>query len=153
MLRAARPITSAATLRRVAIHNNRSMSTSSKSILEGDTGHFATHIYHKLTTVLVVAAPIYFMVPDSMTDGPVNQAFGVALAANISAHSWVGLNYVATDYVPKISKKLLGPARIVNAGMAAITLLGLSKIALSPGGIKGTIKGLWNPKIEEEKSE
>mmetsp|Transcript_26586 Transcript_26586/g.37444 ORF Transcript_26586/g.37444 Transcript_26586/m.37444 type:complete len:158 (-) Transcript_26586:252-725(-) len=154
MLRIARPITKAA--ERVVQKNNgvvRNMSSTSspsKNILEGDSGAVATHIYHKVTTFMAVATPLYFMVPDSMTDGPVNQGFGILLASNIAVHSWVGLNYVATDYVPKISKSLLGPARIVNAGIGAITLFGLSAIALSPGGIKGTLKALWNPKVKEE---
>jgi len=62
------------------------------------------------------------------------------------------MNYVATDYVPKVSKKLLGPARIFNAGLCGITLLGLTKMSLtSPGGIKGAVKGLWNPLPETGK--
>jgi succinate dehydrogenase hydrophobic anchor subunit len=37
-------------------------------------------------------------------------------------HGWVGLNYVATDYV-QISKAMMGPARIVNVGIAIVTLI------------------------------
>ncbi|KAL3945248.1 MAG: hypothetical protein SGBAC_000659 [Bacillariaceae sp.] len=95
---------------------------------------------------LAVVAPTYFLIPSSMTDGFVDKAMGVVLASHIAAHQWIGMNYVATDYVPKVSKSLMGPARIVNAGLAGVILLGLSKIALSsPGGIKGCISGLWNP--------
>lgn len=51
------------------------------------------------------------------------------------------MNYVATDYVPKISKKLMGPARIANAGLAAVIFLGVGRIAVSSeGGIKGCLK-------------
>jgi succinate dehydrogenase hydrophobic anchor subunit len=101
---------------------------------------------------LVVLTPAYFLVPDSYTDGFASRAFGLILSANITAHSWIGLNYVATDYVPKISKKLLGPARIANAGLAAVTFLGLARISWSSkGGIKGVLKGLWNPPAEEKK--
>mmetsp|Transcript_12329 Transcript_12329/g.17202 ORF Transcript_12329/g.17202 Transcript_12329/m.17202 type:complete len:158 (-) Transcript_12329:253-726(-) len=155
MLRiAARPIT------RVVVrhtHQNKNgrvmnMSTASKNVLEGDAGALSTHVYHKVTTFMAVATPLYFMVPDSMTDGVVNQGFGIVLASNIAMHSWIGLNYVATDYVPKVSKALVGPARIVNAGMGVITLFGLSAMALSPGGIKGTLKALWNPKIAKEET-
>jgi succinate dehydrogenase hydrophobic anchor subunit len=86
------------------------------------------------------------MVPDNYTDGIVNKLFGVGVSGAITAHSWIGLNYVATDYVPKVSKALLGPARIFNAGLALVTFVGLSRIAVSsPGGIKGCVKGLWNP--------
>lgn len=81
-----------------------------------------------------------------------DKVFGVVLAANISAHSWIGLNYVATDYVPKVSKALLGPSRFAIAGMAGITFLGLSRMAISSdGGIKGCLKGLWNPPKKETK--
>lgn len=90
---------------------------------------------------LAVVAPTYFLIPSSMTDGFVDKAMGVILACHITAHQWIGMNYVATDYVPKVSKALLGPARVVNAGIAGAILLGLSKIALtSPGGIKGALK-------------
>lgn len=59
------------------------------------------------------------------------------------------MNYVATDYVPKISKGLLGPFRVINAVLGVVTFVGLSKIALNgKGGIKGTVKGLWKPKKE-----
>ena len=113
--------------------------------LEADSGTLATHAHHAMTTALLGLAPVYFLVPDSYTDGIFNKLFGVGLSATISAHSWIGLNYVATDYVPKVSKALLGPARIVNAGLAVVTFLGLARIAVSsPGGIKGCVKGLWN---------
>jgi hypothetical protein len=76
-----------------------------------------------------------------MTDGFVDKALGLLLVGHIAAHQWIGMNYVATDYVPKVSKKLLGPARIVNAGLAAVILLGAGRIAVSSeGGIKGCLK-------------
>lgn len=118
--------------------------------LEADSNALSTHVYHATTTALAVATPIYFLTPDSMTDGIVDRAFGVVIAATISMHSWIGLNYVAVDYVPKVSKSLMGPARIACGGMALITLGGLGKIALSSkGGLKGAVKGLWNPPPKE----
>lgn len=114
--------------------------------LEADSGSFATHTHHAMTMGLAALTPIYFMVPDSYTDGILNKSFGVFLSASIAAHSWIGMNYVATDYVPKISKSLLGPARVFNVGLAAVTFFGLAKISVSSkGGIKGALKGLWNP--------
>eukprot|EP00980_Cylindrotheca_fusiformis_P029585 scaffold23539_cov137-Cylindrotheca_fusiformis.AAC.10 len=87
-----------------------------------------------------------------MTDGFVDKALGLLLAGHISVHQWIGMNYVATDYVPKVSKKLLGPARIFNAGLAAVIFLGVGRIAVSSeGGIKGCLKGLWNPPEEKKK--
>jgi succinate dehydrogenase hydrophobic anchor subunit len=119
----------------------RSFSTSP---LEGDAGTLATHVHHGMTVFLVGATPIVFLMPDSYTDGIPGKVFGGIVATTVAAHSWIGLNYVVTDYVPKISKALVGPARMVNFGIGAITLLGLGKIAVNDkGGIKGAIKGLW----------
>lgn len=101
---------------------------------------------------LAVLAPIWFLMPDSYSDGFIGKGFGVLLAGNISAHSWIGLNYVATDYVPKVSKALLGPSRVAIAGMTAVTFLGLTRVSIqSEGGIKGCIKGLWNPSPDDGK--
>mmetsp|Transcript_14982 Transcript_14982/g.27068 ORF Transcript_14982/g.27068 Transcript_14982/m.27068 type:complete len:146 (+) Transcript_14982:163-600(+) len=128
----------------------RQLSSKAPSPLEADYGPLATHVYHKVTFFQAFAVPLYFMVPDRWTDGTMNKAFGLLLAGMISFHSWMGISYVCTDYVPKISKSLLGPSRILNAGLGAVTLLGLSRIALSDPGIKGTIKGLWNPPPKKE---
>lgn len=124
--------------RRLAAPTKKQMS--SKNPLAADSGPLSTHKFHTLTMSLAVVAPTYFLIPSSMTDGFVDKAMGVILAGHIAAHQWIGMNYVATDYVPKISKALIGPARVANAGLAGVILLGLSKIALSsPGGIKGCL--------------
>jgi len=105
-----------------------------------------------MTQILALGTPLILITPDKYTDGFLNKAFGVLMAVNVAGHSWIGLNYVATDYVPKISKKLFGPARIFSAGMGIITLLGLGKIALNDqGGIKAVMKGLWTPKQDTAK--
>ena len=152
MLRLAQTSRDLAVRGRVAPFARRTVSA--KSVggpLEADSGIAATRVHHAITTFLVFATPAVFMVPDSWTDGFVDKAFGILVAASVSAHSWIGLNYVATDYVPKVSKSMVGPSRIACAGMSLVTLVGLSKIALnSEGGIKGTIKGLWNPPPKEE---
>ena len=139
-------------LLRRAVPSSRKQFSTSGGPFEADTGKLGTHTYHSMTLGLAVLTPVYFLMPDSMTDGMVDKAVGLLLSANVTAHSWIGLNYVATDYVPKVSKAMLGPARIANAGLAAVTFLGLAKISLSlKGGIKGCLKGLWNPPIEEGK--
>ena len=80
----------------------------------------------------------------------INKAFGLGIATVAAGHSWIGLNYVATDYVPKISKSLVGPARLVNAALAVLTFVGLSCIALNDaGGIRGTVLGLWRTRAEK----
>jgi succinate dehydrogenase hydrophobic anchor subunit len=120
---------------------------SSTKILNADSGPLATRIHHGMTTFLLVATPVYFVLPDRWTDDTISgKLMEMSVSTVIVAHSWIGLNYVATDYVPKISKALLPPARIANAGMAVVTLLGLFRITLgsnSPGGLKGVVKGLW----------
>lgn len=124
---------------------------SSSGPLNADSGNLGTHIHHNLSMGLAVLAPIWLLMPDSYSDGFVGKGFGVLLAGNISAHSWIGMNYVATDYVPKVSKALLGPSRVLIAGMTAVTFLGLSRVSIqSEGGIKGCIKGLWNPPPPKE---
>mmetsp|Transcript_36744 Transcript_36744/g.62561 ORF Transcript_36744/g.62561 Transcript_36744/m.62561 type:complete len:160 (+) Transcript_36744:93-572(+) len=124
---------------------------SKSSPLAGDTGRKATHLHHHMTTFLGVTTPLYLLAPASYTDGAVDKSFGVLFGATISAHSWIALNYVATDYVPKVSKALLGPFRVVNAALGLVTFLGLSKIALNErGGLKGTVKGLWRPVEKKE---
>lgn len=106
-----------------------------------------------MTLALAGLAPVYFLIPDKYTDGFASRAFGMLLTINMTAHSHIGLNYVATDYVPKISKALLGPARVVILGLSAVTLLGMGKISIgSPGGIKGVVKGVWNPLPEKKKN-
>lgn len=52
----------------------------------------------------------------------------------------------------QISVKLLGPARIATAGLSMITLLGMTKISIiSPGGLKGAVKGLWSASPADKK--
>eukprot|EP00573_Skeletonema_grethae_P003133 CAMPEP_0201685664 /NCGR_PEP_ID=MMETSP0578-20130828/362_1 /ASSEMBLY_ACC=CAM_ASM_000663 /TAXON_ID=267565 /ORGANISM="Skeletonema grethea, Strain CCMP 1804" /LENGTH=151 /DNA_ID=CAMNT_0048169601 /DNA_START=47 /DNA_END=502 /DNA_ORIENTATION=+ len=120
------------------------------SALAGDTGRKATHLHHAMTSFLAIAAPIVMFTPDSYTDGMINQGFGMLVATTVSAHSWIGMNYVATDYVPKVSKALVGPARMFNLGLGLVTFVGLGKIALNgKGGVKGAIKGLWRPQQKE----
>mmetsp|Transcript_14373 Transcript_14373/g.21072 ORF Transcript_14373/g.21072 Transcript_14373/m.21072 type:complete len:146 (-) Transcript_14373:316-753(-) len=122
----------------------------SASPLDADSGPLATRVYHNMTTFMAVATPVVFILPDSMTDGVVGKLFGGAVAVAIAGHSWIGLNYVATDYVPKISKSLIGPARILNAGIGLVTLVGLGSIAFNgKGGIKGCVKALWAPSKKE----
>ena len=125
----------------------RSKSTTSSNPLQGDSGNIATHIHHKITTFLAVATPIYFLAPidtEATSTSLPNKAIGTLLAINLSAHSWIGLNYVITDSIPKISKSLTGPARLATAALTGVTLLGLGKVANNDsGGIRGTVTGLW----------
>jgi succinate dehydrogenase hydrophobic anchor subunit len=132
--------------RAVLRSTTRNLSAKAPAPLEADSGRWATHVHHAMTLGLAVATPIYFMIPESSANGAIGTAAGLALTTTISAHSWIGLNYVCTDYVPKISKALLGPSRFVSAGIAIVTLLGMGKMCFSPGGIKGVLYALWRPK-------
>lgn len=119
--------------------------------LEADSGGLATHVHHMMTLGLVISTPIYFLIPESSANGAVGTSLGLAWTTAVTGHSWIGLNYVCTDYVPKVSKALLGPARYVNMAIAVVTFLGLSKMCFSPGGIKGVLFALWRPKKKEDK--
>mmetsp|Transcript_21193 Transcript_21193/g.31381 ORF Transcript_21193/g.31381 Transcript_21193/m.31381 type:complete len:116 (-) Transcript_21193:126-473(-) len=114
-----------------------------------------------MTTFLSVVTPLYFLAPESIipSDGSsiLNSVLGTAIAINVSAHSWIGMNYVVTDYIPKINKAMVGPARIFTAVISGVTLVGLIKLAINDkGGIKGAITALWNrpdadPDVEDKK--
>ena len=94
------------------------------------------------------------MLVGSDPDTSFGQGLGVITSAYICVHSYIGLNYVITDYVPKISKKMVGPSRAVSLAISALTFAGLSKVALSsPGGLPGVVKGLWTGEaaVEEKK--
>ena len=120
--------------------------SSSPSWLEGDIGKLGTTIYHSLNVGLAVVVPIYFLTPERYANGYISKTVGFLMSTAISLHSFIGLNYVCRDYVPKISSKLLGPARIATAAFTLIMFVGMSKIALfSPNGVKGVITGLWIP--------
>jgi succinate dehydrogenase hydrophobic anchor subunit len=154
MLRAFRPTTTAKNLlikhqqRRNAASSSPANNSSSgtTSLLESDTGALGTKVHHLMSTSLALLTPVYFLTPDRFTDGAVSRGFGTLLSINAAVHSWIGLNYVARDYVPKISYALLGPARIAIVGLSIVTLVGMAKISLgSPGGLKAVVKGTWNP--------
>ncbi|KAL3810221.1 hypothetical protein ACHAXA_006361 [Cyclostephanos tholiformis] len=132
-----------------------SSSSSSSSPLAGDAGRKATHLHHRITTFLAFAVPAYLLVPDSYADTSIDKCLGIAISGSIAAHSWIGMNYVATDYVPKVSRALIGPTRVFNAALGIATFVGLGMIATNDrGGIRGALAGLWRPKtppaIEEK---
>lgn len=83
----------------------------SSNPLEADSGGLATRVHHGLMMSLAVGAPIYWMLPQ---DSSVSRGLGVVLGGSIAAHSWIGLNYVATDYVPKGMKRIVWCVRLLE---------------------------------------
>ena len=66
------------------------------------------------------------------------------LAVMFPLHGHIGMNYVITDYVPKLfSKAAVGPARAIMVGVTGATMLGLTKLNVEGPGITGTLKALW----------
>ena len=64
--------------------------------------------------------PVAFALSPSVLNMPVDVALGLA----IPLHAHIGMGYVITDYVPKVSKGLVGPARILLLGITGVTVLG-----------------------------
>lgn len=139
--------------RRLVTQQQQRVTRRQMSLLEGDVGTMGTRIHHGLNTGLTVLTPLYFLTPDSYTDGRLSKSFGLLLSTAIAAHSYIGLNYVCRDYVPKLSPKLLGPARIATLGLSAITFFGMAMISTSsPGGLKSLVKGLWTGKSTKKET-
>lgn len=113
---------------------------------------YISHSFQHVTHLgLAIGFPLYFLTPDSVTAGSIDRIVGLALSAGFGFHAWMGLNYTVADYVPQINKAMLMPARAACAGVAGLVFLGLARISMgSPGGIKGIVKGVWNPKEKEE---
>ena len=85
-----------------------------------------------MKTFLAVATPLYLLAP--VSNNLLDKSIGILFATTIASHLWIGLNYVATDYVPKISKRLLGPERVLSAALGVVTFVGLGKVALNERG-------------------
>ncbi|GMI54389.1 hypothetical protein TeGR_g10095 [Tetraparma gracilis] len=87
-------------------------------------------------------APVCFAVSPSAVSMPLDVALGLALPL----HAHIGMNYVITDYVPKISKGLTGPARVLQLLFTAVTVAGLLNLNVRGEGMTETVKKLWRGK-------
>ena len=113
---------------------------SSMNFLNADSGSMATSIYHRVNTATLVLTPIAFLVPSSLSL-PVDLSLGVLFPV----HGHIGLNYVVTDYLPKIAPiSMLPAARMAVMGITGVTALGLLKINVMGGGITKTLRSLWS---------
>ena len=86
------------------------------------------------------AAPVALATDSTFLSFPVD----MGLAVMFPLHGHIGMNYVITDYVPKLlSKAAVGPARAIMVGVTGATMLGLTKLNVEGPGITGTLKALW----------
>ena len=142
-------------LRRRVVGKNSQLRCKSSSAADakqaGDEGVMGTKIYHHGNTVLALMFPLAIYGVDA--DSDVGKGLGVLTAGYVGVHSYIGMNYVVTDYIPKFfGKGAVGPSRAVTTALGFITFFGMSKISLySPGGLPAVVKGLWNGKKAEKK--
>lgn len=109
------------------------------SILNADTGPLATKTYHKINLCIMGLTPVAFALSPSVLNLPVDVLLGLALPA----HAHIGMSYVITDYVPKLSKSLVGPARVALLAVTGVTTFGFAKLNLTGDGITESVKALW----------
>ena len=97
----------------------------------------AVKVYHRVNLALLGATPVALATSNSFLSFPVD----MGLAIMFPLHGHIGMNYVITDYVPKLlSKAAVGPARAVMVGVTG-TMLGLTN-SISRAGVTGTLKAL-----------
>eukprot|EP00617_Octactis_speculum_P014674 CAMPEP_0185744666 /NCGR_PEP_ID=MMETSP1174-20130828/2808_1 /TAXON_ID=35687 /ORGANISM="Dictyocha speculum, Strain CCMP1381" /LENGTH=110 /DNA_ID=CAMNT_0028418187 /DNA_START=124 /DNA_END=456 /DNA_ORIENTATION=+ len=102
----------------------------------------ATSYYHHLNLGLVVLTPAVFVVSSysPYISFPLDLFLGLALPL----HGHIGMNYVLTDYIPKVFGKAgRGPAKIVMLGITGLTMVGLTKLNIEGPGITKVTKMLW----------
>eukprot|EP00636_Phaeomonas_parva_P018296 CAMPEP_0118853792 /NCGR_PEP_ID=MMETSP1163-20130328/2250_1 /TAXON_ID=124430 /ORGANISM="Phaeomonas parva, Strain CCMP2877" /LENGTH=139 /DNA_ID=CAMNT_0006786405 /DNA_START=88 /DNA_END=507 /DNA_ORIENTATION=+ len=128
-----------------AVAARRCFSSGGMDFFKADSGKLAVGVYHKINTATLFVTPIAFMLPTGYTM-PVDLALGVLFPI----HSHIGLNYVVTDYLPKILPTSIFPAvRMGVAGLTGVMMLGLLRLNIGGPGITQTLKSLW--KKPEEK--
>ena len=99
----------------------------------------AVKVYHRVNLALLGATPVALATSNSFLSFPVD----MGLAIMFPLHGHIGMNYVITDYVPKLlSKAAVGSARAVMVGVTGFTMLGLTKLNIQGPGITGT-PALW----------
>ena len=100
----------------------------------------AVKVYHRVNLALLGATPVALATDNTFLSFPVD----MGLAVMFPLHGHIGMNYVITDYVPKLfSKAAVGPARAIMGGVTGATMLGLTKLNVEGPGITGTLKSLW----------
>ena len=98
------------------------------------------HIFHKTNIAAMALAPLILVLPDS---GVATTSYNVVMGIALPLHGHIGMTGILTDYVPKLSKGLLTPARYAMVGLTAVTVLGLLKHNLAGDGMTKSLKALW----------
>merc|ERR1712216_411934 len=112
--------------------------------LKADHSSGALSLFHKTNLLAIGLTPVAFVLPDSI---PVaGTAINVFLGIVFPVHGHIGMSGVLTDYVPKFSRSLLGPARMALLGLTSVTVLGLLKLNLTGDGMTNSVKALWKKK-------
>ncbi|GMI08814.1 hypothetical protein TrLO_g10169 [Triparma laevis f. longispina] len=120
----------------------RNATAGGNSLLKSDEGPLSTSTYHKVNMLIMGLTPLAFALSPSIINLPVDLLLGLALPL----HAHIGMSYVITDYVPKLSKGLMGPARVALLGLTGVTTVGLLKVNIMGEGMTETVKSLWRGK-------
>mmetsp|Transcript_78778 Transcript_78778/g.218983 ORF Transcript_78778/g.218983 Transcript_78778/m.218983 type:complete len:146 (-) Transcript_78778:72-509(-) len=102
----------------------------------------ATKLYHTTQIAQAVLLPIALVLSPSSLNMPIDFALGVLFPF----HSYVAVNYVITDYVPKVARS---GARMALFVATIIAAAGMLKINVTGPGLTATVTNLWRkPKKE-----
>ena len=101
--------------------------------------------YHLSGLALAGITPVALVLSPSILNIPLDYA----LAVGLPFHAHVGLNYVISDYVPK---QMRGFARMGLFGVTLCTVFGILTLNWEGPGLTQTIKGLWQPKKDDDAS-
>ena len=69
--------------------------------------------------------------------------YNIFLGLMLPLHGHIGMQGILTDYVPKLSKAALGPARMVMTGITAVTVVGMLVHNMAGDGMTKSLKALW----------
>merc|ERR1712139_392601 len=135
-LRSARPRVGAASFRR---SSTAAQPSGMDSVLKADHSSASLKLYHATNNAAIALTPVAFLLPDGSAP---SMALNVFLGIVFPVHGHIGMSGVLTDYVPKFSKSLLGPARMALLGLTSVTVLGLLKLNLTGDGMTNSVKAL-----------
>ena len=71
----------------------------------------------------------------------------MALGVLFPLHSHIAMNFVITDYVPKVTKSAsaIMAVRVLMLGVTGVMTLGMWRLNTEGAGVTGTLKRLWKP--------